>query len=179
MQSAAARNLEGDSARYTVAHDLARFDPRSRVREAVRGMPAHQHAISKPRTKTAARAYMRVSPFAVASFLGASALLLYIVFTCMQISVVNVENNKLANELSKLKNEERQLSKQLDNLVDLGGLEAYAQYELGMVKPEREQIVYIDLSGKDHGVVYEEESFLDSVKAAFSEAWDWVCGLAG
>lgn len=177
MQNAAVRDYENESAQYAVAHDLARFDPRSRVRDAVREMPAHQSVVSRPKAKAVPRVYMRVSPFAVASFLGAAALLLLIVFSCMQVSVINLENNRLTKELNQLKAEEKQLNRQLDKTVDLKDVESYAQYELGMVKLDREHIVYVDLSGKDHGVVYEEEGFLGAVSKAGTDIWEWLCDI--
>ena len=179
MQNTAVRDFDDESPQYAVARDLARFDPRSRVRDAIKETPAYQKAVSKPRAKAAARVYMRVSPFAAASFLGAAALLLLIVFSCMQISVINIENNRLSRELNQLKTEEKQLGRGQNGSVDLGKIESYAQYELGMVKPDREHIVYIDLSGKDRGIVYDEGSFLKSLGKAASGIWEWLCDVFG
>ncbi len=150
----------------SVAHDLARYDRRSRVKEVVRATQAPQKAA----VKAAPKSRMRVSPVAVALFLAAMLLLFLIVYSYMQISVFNVEASALQAELKVLDNEEKELQKKLDSHIDFATIEAQAVQELGLVKLDSSQIIGIDLSGEDHGEVLGEETLWDSVRGFFASA---------
>ena len=173
MQGVAARNYMPRVPQYAVASNLARFDPRSRVREAAQDLAAQK----KAKAEAAPRIYMRLSPVAFFSFVCAAALLLLIVFSCMQLSVLGIENSRLAKELGALREEEKTLANAETGAVNLSELENYARYELGMVKPDKDHVVYVNLSGKDHGVAYHDEGFSISARLAASGFWDWLKGF--
>lgn len=151
----------------TVAPDLARFDKRKTVRRAYEQEQA-QRAQAAARKAPSRAAKISVSPFSVAAFLMAFALLFYIVFSYMNLSVINSTNEAMRKELTKLRNENTQLLKEYENKIMLSDVAARAE-ALGMVKPERAQITYLDLSGQDEAIVVERESAVSRIMAGVQE----------
>lgn len=163
--------------------ELARFDPRPRVRQAaveqplprqgaVSGRPVRE-AVARPvassqRARTAARPAMRLSATTVVMFVAAVFLMLMIVYSYMELSTLNSFGGKLSDELSVLQKEENVLRGQYDNSMDIAEIERYVTQDLGMIKPDASQITYVKLSGEDHAEVIERKTFWDYVGGLFS-----------
>ncbi len=136
-----------------LAFDLSRFDARTAVRRAVavETMPVREKVQRKTQTKR--RAAARVSLFTVASFIMAMGLLLLIVYSYVQLSELNEAATGFQKQLQTLKNDEAVMITDYEARISLKEVEDIAVNRLGMVKPEQDQIKYLDLSGGDHAVV--------------------------
>ena len=118
--------------------------------------------------RAAANPAMKLSFRFVALFIGAMTVLLFIVYSYMELSQLSNAGQQAAIELQTLKREEGVLSRRVEASVSLSEVEAYAIGELGMVKPSRDQIVYISAAAKDHGEVIPQKGFWGSVRQLFS-----------
>ena len=139
------------SAAYQVASDLSRFDSRPRVREALANDGTPLRVLPAPKTRTAAPA--RVSARGAMVFVCVMALMFFIVYAYMQMAEMDRMSREILNDISELQKEEAQLRKQKAGLIDLKEIERVAVEELGMVKPGKNQVIYIDLSGEDNAEV--------------------------
>ncbi|MCL1806271.1 MAG: hypothetical protein FWG31_01040 [Oscillospiraceae bacterium] len=130
----------------------------------VRERPRTKAPAKRVETSASARSIMR----ALVLFVGAMALLLFIVYNYMQLSMLSNENRKTANQIHTLKKEESVLNRRAEAGVSLSEVEGYAIGELGMVKPTRDQIVYVGTPARDHAEVIQQTGFWGSVKNLFS-----------
>ncbi|MCL2002500.1 MAG: hypothetical protein FWG72_00655 [Oscillospiraceae bacterium] len=131
---------------------------RERERTQTAAPPA---AIARP-------ASMRLKFRTVALFAGAMAVLLFIVYNQMELSQLSKANQTAVAELQALRREEAALNRRFDAGVSLNEVEAYAVGELGMVKPSKEQIVYIGVPSYDRAEVIRQESFWMSLRGLFA-----------
>ena len=144
------------SRKKELAYDLSRFDRRTAVRrvyeqaDALPVRPAlRRRAVARPGVFT------RVSFFAVASFVMVIGLLLLIVYSYVQLSELSEKSTTLKNQYNKLKDDETVMLMASEQRINLKDVEDYAVNKLGMVKPEQDQMIYLDLSGDDHAEVVE------------------------
>jgi cell division protein FtsL len=111
---------------------------------------------------------MKISLKSVLLFIAAMSVMLLLVYSTMEVSRINGEYHAAAQELQKLKAEEGILIRKAEASLSLSEVEAYAIGELGMVKPSREQFVYIGSPAYDHAEVVRTENFLGKAKQVFS-----------
>lgn len=96
--------------------------------------------------------------------------------TNAEVDRQRVENNKLRDELSQLKNENLNLQSEITDNTDLAYIEKEAKTRLSMTEPQPYQIVYIDVPKQSYTVQYSaqekkaESSF--GLKTAFSTLKD-------
>jgi hypothetical protein len=95
-------------------------------------------------------------------------VLLLIVYNQMEVSQLSRGNQRAAIELQALKREEGVLSRQIEAGVSLSEVEAFAVGELGMVKPSKDQIIYIGAPTRDRAEVVRHSGFMDSVRYLFA-----------
>lgn len=153
---------------HSAAPDLSRYRRRPLLRENRTNTleTVEQPVVAVPRARvdrSARRVKLSVSSALV--FLAAFSAVMFIVYTYMQLAEMSAETSKLQKTLTTIKKENTRLQSQMDKQLDLALLEEAAQ-ELGMVLPEKENIVYLDLSGTDHAVVLEKPGFWDSLMDA-------------
>ena len=167
MQSGAEnRNMYEGS----VAYDLSRFDRRRRVQEALANeqvvtpeLPARKakaaaHVEAKPR--------MRVSAFAIFSYVIMVAIMLGIVMNYMILNEITIDTARMENELSALESDAAKLEVEYERAMNLSELAAKAT-EIGMYSPGSDQIDYIDISRSDEVTVYsagEDDDFFTGVE---------------
>ena len=101
-------------------------------------------------------------------FIIAISVMLVVVYSTMEVSRINSEYHAAAQELQRLKVEEGILVRKAEASLSLSDVEAYAIGELGMVKPLREQFVYIGSPAYDHAEVVRAESFIGKARQVFS-----------
>ena len=100
-----------------------------------------------PPRKTARRA-MPYGKYAVV-MACVFAVLVAIVFSYMQLAQLTNQNDKLKKEIATLESQENAMSAKREQLYNLTFVEDYAKNTLGMVKLDKSQIVYLELSGGD------------------------------
>jgi cell division protein FtsL len=144
--------------RSDLAYDLARFDRRTAVRRAYEAEAEQTVARPAVRRKVAVKQglFTRVSLFAVLSFFMVIGLLLLVVYSYVQLRELSVNGTQLQKQYDALKNEEALMLSESEQRISLKDAEDYAVNKLGMVKPEQDQVIYLDLSGSDHAEVLED-----------------------
>ena len=143
-----------------VAYDLSRFDGRSRVREEA-VTPERIAQQKRAKNEKAKYLYKLKAIDRLRHFMAASAAITAVVFllwavvhSTMQLSELTHEGTRLQRQIGELANQETLLGAQVENRINLAEIERIATEELGMRKPRREQVVYVDTSAGDYGVVH-------------------------
>lgn len=72
-----------------------------------------------------------------------------IMFRYAQISQLNYDTNKLSKQYTELQNENKRLSIEIEKAMDLNGIREIAETKLKMHKPDKSQIVYINVPKED------------------------------
>lgn len=116
----------------------------------------HQRARqeSLTRTQVQVREAGQVAPFAVVGFLAVAVLAALLLFSYTQSTVLNDQVVSLRSELSVLKTEHAILSAQYERVFDMETIENAVGET--MIRPTRDQAVYIDLSEPDTVVVFDQ-----------------------
>lgn len=166
--------------RYSSYGNVA-YDPRydgSAVR-VPRGTEVAQPRVL-PRERAAARPRVqvreagRVSLFAVAGFLTAAILAAMVLLSYTQLNSLSDEVVTLRGEYTALKSEEARLIAQYELAFDLKSIETAVTQNGRMVKPQSSQIFYMDLSGSDSVVLFEEESATATLSQTVQDLWSKV-----
>lgn len=79
------------------------------------------------------------------------ALAILMLYRYVQISESGAKINELQKEYNSLSGTAQELQSKIDKAIDLDGLERRAQEDLGMVRPDRNQIFYVDMNGDNYG----------------------------
>ena len=125
--------------RESVAYDLSRFDNREHVRREVQ-KSEKPHVRRAPRTN--------VLPMVTMLFIcmfAAGA----VVFSYMRYTELTDRVSQLRSENEALKTEADDLTAEYETRLNLADIEAYARDELGMVKLDRSQYEYVELSNPE------------------------------
>ena len=122
--------------------------PRPRQREQVR-----RRALE--RTQVQVRGAGQVAPFAVVGFLAVAVFAVLLVMSCAQLAAANNAMVSLRGQLDDLQAEHAVLAAQYEKVFDADKLQAAVGGE--MVRPESDQVTYLDLSAPDQVTVYAEE----------------------
>ena len=135
-----------------------------REREArhVGAVPRRQEVVKEqPKVRSASRVRVRerqkVSLFSllgVSTFLGMMVLVL---ISCIQLTVISAETVELKKELEVLETENIRLTARHEQMFDLTAVKEAAE-AAGMGKPSSSQICYLDISGGDNAVIYQQEA---------------------
>ena len=137
------------SAASQVMRDLSRFENQPHVRQTTAAEAPPVRVL--PQTRVHGRASSSSIPVrGVLVFMFVMTLMLFIVYTYMRMAEMDRMSREILSEISALQKIEVQLQKQRASLIDLKEIERVATEELGMIKPSRNQIIYINLSGEDH-----------------------------
>ena len=165
---AAARELRYHS-RSAVYGDLA-YDLDREVREhalrhageAPRRQPeaAKAPARAKPRVRSLSKEQVRqrqkVSVLSVLGVGAAIGLAVLVLMGYIQLTAISSQVVDLQEELEALETENVSLTAQHEQMFDLATVKEVAE-AAGMSQPSSSQIYYIDLSGGDSAVVYQQE----------------------
>ena len=147
-----------------LAHDLDWEIKERQLRHAGEAPRRVEEIIAPPRTekKVQTRTTVQVrereqlSYFSVAGFAVAIGLALMVLMSYVQLTVLSADTVALKNELSQLQTQNVSLTTQYERMFDLTSVKT-ASEEAGMKKPSNSQIYYVDLSGGDSAVVYQQE----------------------
>ncbi len=135
------------------------LQPRPQVRPRKR-------ALTRPKIQV--REAGKVSVFAVTGFLAVGVFAVLLLMTYVELTVISEEVVQMKNQLETLKSEEAQLKAQYELAYDLSSIEESMVASGVMVKPQRSQILYVDLSEPDKVTYFQQEETLAGVKGA----WD-------
>ncbi len=93
-------------------------------------------------------------------------LAIFMLYRYMLISESGAEINTLQSEYSGLNATAQELQSNIDKSIDLDELEQRAEDDLGMVRPDNNQIFYVDMSGEDYGESVVSEKKSESISGA-------------
>lgn len=140
-----------------VAHDLSRFDNRTRVRRAMALEERERQPALKAREGARAKEKTHLSAWVVLGFALATALMLLVVYSHVQITELTNQANGVKKQITQLQKESNELRVLKNNMIDLKEIARIATEDLGMVKPTRDQVIYIDLSEGDSATVLKND----------------------
>ncbi|MBP3654553.1 MAG: cell division protein FtsL [Oscillospiraceae bacterium] len=96
------------------------------------------------RRKKRGTALQQTIPVAIVGFAVAAALMVLLLLTQSQLSQISFEISALEQELNELEIEQEKLRISHAEIYDLRRVEEYAVNVLGMIRPNPDQIHYID-----------------------------------
>lgn len=137
----------------SVAHDLSRFDNRMRVRTAVAEEQLQTQAVTQVLEREREKVALPISAWSIVCFMAVVAVICLILYSYVQAHELSVQAATLQREIDALSEEEGRLHVTYNQKINLDEVERIAVEELGMAKPSREQIVYVDNTGTDTGTV--------------------------
>ena len=75
------------------------------------------------------------------------------IYSRVQLDEINREINSVENKIELAKSDEIKINNDLNSIVSINNVEDYAANQLGMVKVQNHQVVYVDLSSDDYVAV--------------------------
>jgi hypothetical protein len=125
------------------------------------GLPEEQYI---PQRHRRVKAKAAVAPFGVLGLLVAACMMVLVIAGYVQLYEATQNVSDLQSELSDLQAEQAVLESVYEGSIDLSEIELRAA-ELGLATPNREQTVYINLSGSDRAEIstYEEVGFFGRI----------------
>ncbi|MBR4303960.1 MAG: septum formation initiator family protein [Clostridia bacterium] len=102
-------------------------------------------SIQGRKTEKAKVPYVKYGMIAMCVF----AVLATVVFFNMQVAELTAQNGELKAQLSELKDQEQFLNAKKERMYNLSYVEEYAKNVLGMVKLDKADINYVELSGEE------------------------------
>ena len=158
-----------------LAMDLARFDRRTRVQEAVAADDLRAVPRSLPRTRAAAGARVQgitlgVRLSSVILFVYFMGIALLIVFSYAQLHGLSQGNERLSKDLRAAAQKQGVLAADFESKIKLEEITEIAVNELGMVKLDPRQITYINMAGKEKVEIFSDALTFEAVKLRLSEA---------
>ncbi len=165
----------------SVAYDLSRFDRRRRVRETLEQekvvTPELPASKARANAQAVARPRIRISAFAVISYVVLVALVLCIVMNYMILNEITIDTARLETELSSLESDAAKLQVEYERAMNVGDLATKAG-EIGLYAPGADQIGYIDISRSDSVKVYarEETDFFSGLESVLLKIGAYFSG---
>ena len=159
--SAAVRKVHysQDAVYGNLAYDL---DREIRERELRHAGEARRTVEAKPQPKARSVAHVqvrerqRVSVAAVLGFCVVAVLAVLVLMSYAQLTMLSSDVVQLKKELSALETQNVSLTAEYQQMYDLSTVKQAAE-AAGMGKPGSSQIYYVDMSGGDNAVVYQQE----------------------
>lgn len=120
------------------------------------------------RTKVRVREAGKVSVFAVVGFLAIGVFAVLVLMSGIQLTALSDDIAALNQQMDSLRSEESRLRTDYELAFDLTGIEQAVTANGSMVKPQSEQVIYLDISEPDNVVLFEEE---ETPLAGVEGAW--------
>lgn len=143
------------------AYELDWEDRERQLRHAGEAQP-HQETRRREKAKvhTVSRVQVREAQHvSMVSVLGVSAVLvlaLMVLSSYISLTMISAETVDLQDQLAELKTEHVALTAEYQQMFDLTTVKGVAR-AAGMDKPSGSQVCYIDMTGGDSAVVYQQE----------------------
>lgn len=176
MAASAAHKLRYDRSNTTygdLAYDLE-WELRERQLSHAGELPRRrEEAAAAPKVRSVSqeqvRPRQRLSVFAVLGFLAAAGLAVLTLLCYVQLTALSSDVVSLNKELDRLQTENVTLTAQYARMFDLDTVKKAAE-SAGMAKPGSGQVFYLDLSGEDSAVVYQqrEQSLLERLMSSLN-----------
>ncbi|MBP3633216.1 MAG: hypothetical protein J6J43_01430 [Oscillospiraceae bacterium] len=137
----------------SAAYDLQHFGGTAAPQIDHQGLPEdrplpYQHRHVKVKTA--------IAPISVLGLMVTACMLILVVFGYVQLYEATERVSDLKSQLSDLRQEQVVLESLYEGGIDLDAVEAQAA-TMGFAVPEREQVVYLNLTGSDKAEIYTVE----------------------
>lgn len=111
----------------------------------------------------------------VCLILTAFGMALLLMYRFALITEINYKISNMESEYNKLRNENSRLKVAIEEHMDLSEIKEAAENKLGMQKPDKYQIVYLNVPKKDFTIVNKEYvNNMESEKGMFAFLADFV-----
>ncbi len=153
----------------TNSYNFDRFEPRvvtnSSAAPKIQKQPQNKpqlKLLEKPRktaqqikeeTSASTRKLVKISIIAIVFLLFMSAM----IYSRVQLDEVNREISSVENKIELAQSDQIRLNNELNAMVSINNVEDFAANQLGMIKIQDYQVVYVDLSTQDSIVVVNGE----------------------
>ena len=117
--------------------------------------PYEENAVLK--SKKVARSNAKLKAKIMFSIFLIFGLCAIIMFRYAQISQLNYDTNKLSQQYTALQNDNKRLSIEIEKAMDLNGIREIAENKLKMHKPDKTQIVYVNVPKEDMIILASKE----------------------
>ncbi len=138
----------------SAAYDIYRVNQQTAAPQIQHpGLPEEQLI---PQRERRVKVKAAVAPGALLGMLVAACMAILLVFSYVQLYEATQNVSSLQRELSSLEDEQAILESLYEGSIDLEVIQERAS-EMGFITPNREQTVYLNLSGSDRAEIYETE----------------------
>lgn len=133
--------------------------------------PERQNRNKKVKKKTVKKAaqVQKIEVKTVCVIACLFVMLMIITYRFNIISESNLTLQTLKNELERVQSNLAVAEMNIEQSTDLAKIEAYAKQKLGMQKPDKNQVIYIDSSKETSIVKMKNESFVDKIIESIKE----------
>ncbi len=107
----------------------------------------------KEETSASTKKTIKILVIAIAFLLFMSAM----IYSRVQLDEINREISSVENKIELAQSDQIRLNNELNAMVSINNVEDFAANQLGMVKIQDYQVVYVDLSTQDSVVVVDGE----------------------
>ncbi len=155
----------------TAAYDLALFSPKSSAEparrpeeEIPRRAPKKSNVIEIPKEryaqvrKTRRRGRNRSAVAKILLMVAGAAIALFLIIGQVRLAELTEQIESTKKELEEAQSLYTQYQMKTDSQLSLSSIEKFATNNLGMVKENQGQMVYVEMSAEDKGEVIQQEN---------------------
>ena len=128
-----------------------------KIKQAPQNKPALRHVKKTRKTAAQLRQQTAADTRRIIKAMSVSmAIFLFMavaIYSRVQLDEINREINSVENKIELAKSDEIKINNDLNSIVSINNVEDYAANQLGMVKVQNHQVVYVDLSSDDYVAV--------------------------
>lgn len=117
--------------------------------------PYEENAVLK--SKKTARSNAKIKTKIIFNIFIIFGMCAIIMFRYAQISQLNYDSNKLSKQYVTMQNENSRISIEIEKAMDLNGIREVAETHLSMHKPDKSQIVYVNVPKEDVTILASKE----------------------
>ena len=137
----------------SAAYDLYRANGNAAPKIERPGLPEEQQ---RPETYRRVKVKAAIAPVSAIGLLVTACMLILVVFGYVQLYEATERVSSLKSELSDLRQEQVVLESLYEGGIDLEAIETQAA-AMGFKVPERDQVIYLNLTGTDKAEIYTVE----------------------
>lgn len=156
-------SYDGSAARRLVREEVLQPRPQVRPRE---------RAVARPKVRV--REAGKVSVFAVVGFAAVAVFAVLLIMSYVQLAQISDEVVSLQNEMVTLQSEEAKLRAKYELAYDLSDIEQTMTANGSMIRPQDNQICYVDLSEPD-SIEFYSAAPVKGIRG-LSESLGEICG---
>lgn len=118
-----------------------------------------------------------VSVFGVVGTMCVAAVMIMLLLSYIRLTAISNESVRFERQISALEEENTKLQIAYESAFKLEEVEAYAMSELGMVKAEQDQVMYINNTRQDRAIILEaggEKTLMQKIGAYLKKTVEYI-----